>query len=336
MESLEVVVTGCNGYIGSVLSSVLLNKGYSVKGVDIDYYKDCTLYRWYPEIPYLQKDIMDITTEDLKGVDVVMHLAAISNDPMGKLDPRLTQKVNVESAKKFAGTAKKAGVSKFIFSSSCSVYGRQEEGNIVNEKSPEDPLTEYAKSKVEFEKSLLELADDNFIPISLRNATVYGSSPLLRFDLVVNNMTGCAYTTKKIVVNSDGTPWRPLTHVKDVSKAFIAAMNAEKIRVNKQIFNVGSNTENYRVRDIISIIQKRITDCEVEFLNSEPDSRSYKVDFSKISQTLGFTNDWNVEKGVDELVNVFDEVKLDYATFQSDKFYRVKVLKKIIDSRVGK
>ena len=325
---MKVLITGQNGYVGRVLTNLLLENKYDVLGCDINYFPtafDNDLH----EISNVASDIRDITEKDLKKVDVIMHLAGLSNDPLGELNPKLTHEINYLSTVRLAKISKQAGVQKFIFSSSCSTYGKNL--TFANENSDLDPLTEYAKSKVKSESEILALKNEEFCPTILRNATVYGNSPSLRLDLVVNNLTASAFVTGKVKLLSDGTAWRPQLHVEDMSSAFLTVMESSEELIRGQIFNVGNNDENFKIYQIAEEVKKIIPGSEIEFVNkSNKDSRSYKVDFTKINNTLGFKTKWNLEKGIKQLYDFFKKEKLIENDFHDKKFYRLKQLKWLI------
>ena len=327
---MKVLITGQNGYVGRVLTNLLLKNNHNVLGCDINYFPaafDNDLH----EISNIASDIRDITEKDLKKVDVIMHLAGLSNDPLGELNSKLTHEINYLSTVRLAKISKQVGVQKFIFSSSCSTYGKNL--TFANENSDLDPLTEYAKSKVKSESEILGLKDEEFCPTILRNATVYGNSPSLRLDLVVNNLTASAFLTGKVKLLSDGTAWRPQLHVEDMSSAFLTVMESSKELVNGEIFNVGNNDENFTVHQIAEEVERIIPDSEIEFVNkSNKDSRSYKVDFTKINNTLGFKTKWNLEKGIKQLYDFFKKEKLIENDFHDKKFYRLKQLKWLIEN----
>ena len=327
---MKVLITGQNGYVGRVLTNLLLENKYDVLGCDINYFPtafDNDLH----EISNVASDIRDITEKDLKKVDVIMHLAGLSNDPLGELNPKLTHEINYLSTVRLAKISKQAGVQKFIFSSSCSTYGKNL--TFANENSDLDPLTEYAKSKVKSESEILALKDEEFCPTVLRNATVYGNSPSLRLDLVVNNLTASAFLTGKVKLLSDGTAWRPQLHVEDMSSAFLTVMKSSEELVRGEIFNVGNNDENFKIYQIAEEVKKIIPGSKIEFVNkSNKDSRSYKVDFTKINNTLGFKTKWNLEKGIKQLYDFFKKEKLVENDFHDKKFNRLKQLKWLIEN----
>lgn len=292
---MRVFVTGMNGYIGSVLMPMLKDSWYQPVGMDMFYFCDKQKGAW---------DIRDV--EALHGVDAVIHLAALSNDPIGEMNPELTYDINYKATVNLAKLAKEAGVKRFIYSSSCSVYGKADK---AEEDSPVSPITAYAKSKYRSEQCLSELADEDFSPVYLRNATAFGWSPNFRCDLVLNTMTCAAYTQKHINIVGKGTQWRPLCHVKDIARAFILALEAPKTKIHNQVFNVGYG--NYQVRDIAKTVFDAFPGCDLTHTEmSDIDPRSYKVDFHKIRKTLGFAPVWSMQDGIEELKNKFDELQL--------------------------
>ena len=327
---MKVLITGQNGYVGRVLTNLLLENKYDVLGCDINYFPT-TFDNDLHEISNVVSDIRDITEKDLKKVDVIMHLAGLSNDPLGELNSKLTHEINYLSTVRLAKISKQAGVQRFIFSSSCSTYGKNL--TFANENSDLEPLTEYAKSKVKSESEILVLKDEEFCPTVLRNATVYGNSPSLRLDLVVNNLTASAFVTGKVKLLSDGTAWRPQLHVEDMSNAFLTVMESSEELIRGQIFNVGNNDENFKIYQIAEEVKKIIPGSKIEFVNkSNKDSRSYKVDFTKINNTLGFKTKWNLEKGIKQLYDFFKKEKLVENDFHDKKFNRLKQLKWLIEN----
>ena len=327
---MKVLITGHSGYVGRVLTKLLVENNYEVVGCDTNYFPTTFDDNDYPEILNISPDIRDITIENLKEIDVVVHLAGLSNDPLGELNSQLTHEINYLSTIKLAELSKKAGVKKFIFSSSCATYGKT--GATVNEESDLDPLTQYAKSKINSEFKILELADDVFYPTILRNATAYGYSPNLRLDIVVNNLTASAFVTGKVKLLSDGTAWRPLLHVEDMANAFLTVMKAQNELAAGQIFNVGNNNDNFSVREIAEQVQEIVPDSKVEFANqSNKDFRSYKVDFDKIAKVLNFKTKWNLKDGIKQLYDVFIKEKFSESDFHDKKFHRINQLKWLIE-----
>lgn len=327
MAIKKVLVTGSHGYIGSVLMNDLLKINYSPVGVDIGYYLDSFVHS-YNHLPLLQKDIRDISEKDFQNVDAVIHLAALSNDATGEIEKKLTEDINYKATVKLAKLAKKSGVKRFIFSSSCSVYGIAKDG-IVNENSPINPLTQYSINKVKAEEDLLQLADKNFCVIIMRNATVYGASPCFRDDLVVNNLTMHAIHTNQIRIMSDGTPWRPLIDVKDLSNIFITFLKADKKKVNGEIFNVGFDKNNVQVKDIALLIKHFLPHCEVTFTNEHgADARSYQVNFKKLHTVFpALRQQWPLKKSIPHLITFLRTNNVTKNDYLSGRFTRIKTLK---------
>ncbi|MDX1468220.1 MAG: NAD(P)-dependent oxidoreductase [Acidimicrobiia bacterium] len=318
--SSTVLVTGHNGYIGSVLTQVLSNAGHEVLGLDSYLFRDCRFGEDISEIPAKNKDIRDITASDLDGVDVICHLAGISNDPVGDLSPAVTDEVNHVAAVRLAGLARDAGVERFVFSSSCSIYGSSP-GGWVDETSEINPVTPYGWSKIHVEREVSTMASDDFSPVFLRNATAYGVSPRLRADLVVNNMVGYAVTQDRVFMKSDGTPWRPLVHIEDIALAFLAAIEAPREAIHSEVFNVGSTAENYQIRDVARMIEGVIPDAKFEMAESAgPDIRNYRVNCDKIAGMLPYTPKWTVEAGIRELYEAFRREGLSEEQFFGSLF----------------
>lgn len=325
---MRIFLTGNEGYVGRILSNSLLKENYDVIGCDIGYYPQDFIDE-KQRITTIKKDLRDLKRRDLEGCFAVLHLAGLSNDPLGEINSSLTNKINYLETMRLARLSKEAGVERFIFSSSCSAYGANSE--LVNEASPLAPITEYAKSKVKSEYELLKLKDDNFSPVNLRNATVYGISPAMRLDLVVNNLTCSAFTTGIVKLMSDGTAWRPLLHIDDMASAFISVLNAHKDKVSGETFNVGSNDENYSVREIAEAVEDTISGSRIEYDKSKSkDTRSYKVDFSKINNQIGFKTKWNLKDGIKQIYEVIKKKQLTFAEFTDRKYYRVSYIKWLI------
>jgi nucleoside-diphosphate-sugar epimerase len=332
---MKILVTGTDGYIGSQLAGVLLERGHDVVGLDRGYYRDGWLYNdgvnRFP--PCVNKDIRHITEDDLHGFDAVVHLAELSNDPLGQHNPAVTYQINHLGTVNLAAKCIRAGVSRFIYTSSCSVYGAGNGDGYKTEQSEPNPQTAYAKCKVLVERDLSNLASDNFSPTFLRNATAYGPSPRMRFDLVLNNLAGFAWTTKEIRMTSDGTPWRPLVHVLDISHAIACALEAPRQIVHNQIFNVGATSENYQVREIAQIVAGTFPDCRLTFGNSDGDNRSYRVNFDKINSLLpGFKCERNPEMGTRELLELFQQIDMSPETFNFRAYTRLKQLQHLIQT----
>lgn len=334
---MKVFVTGVEGYIGALLAPMLVARGHDVVGLDSGYYRDGWLYsdnKIMHRFPVLvNKDLRKIGEKDIEGFDAVIHLAELSNDPLGQNNPENTYKINHQGSVSLAKLAKKLGVPRFIYTSSCSVYGAGT-GEFLDEQAPTNPQTAYAKCKVSVEHDVGELADGKFSPTFLRNATAYGVSPRMRFDIVLNNLSGLAWTIKKIAMTSDGTPWRPLVHVLDICKAIVCSLEAPREAIHNQIFNVGHNEDNYRVREIAEIVGKTFPGCEVTMGQSGGDNRSYRVSFDKIySQLPGFRCDWNARTGAEQLREVFERITMPGEIFQFRAFTRLKQLEYLIKTR---
>lgn len=327
---MKVFVTGHLGYVGNVLTEMLVQENIEVIGCDIGYYPQEFLDKKSLKITSLNKDIRDITKEDMKDCFAVLHLAALSNDPLGEINSSLTHDINYLSTIKLAKLAKEASVERFIFSSSCSSYGAN--NNTVNEQSSLAPLTAYAKTKVESEKEILKLADNKFTTTILRSATAYGVSSSLRLDLVVNNLTASAFTTGSVKLLSDGTAWRPLVHVRDMSNAFITVLKSPLESIRKEIFNVGTNDDNYTVKEIAKKVEEIVPNSKVEFAKeANKDNRSYRVDFTKIKSQLDYKTKWRLVDGIKEIYNIFKMKKFTNDDFKNKSFYRVQYIMWLID-----
>jgi nucleoside-diphosphate-sugar epimerase len=320
---MKILVTGHHGYIGSVMSGVFTAAGHAVTGLDSYLYDGLDFGAAPAAVPELRKDIRDVEPSDLRGFDAVVHLAALSNDPLGCLDESCTYDINHLGSVHLARAAKAAGVSRFLFASSCSLYGAAGD-EMLDETATFNPITAYGRSKVLVEADVATLADDTFSPTYLRNATAYGVSPRLRADIVVNNLVGVAFTTGKVLIQSDGTPWRPLVHIRDISRAFLAVLEAPRDAVHNQAFNVGSSTENYQIRDVAALVQEVVKGCTVKYMEGGgPDPRCYRVNCDKIGRHLpGFRTEWTVRRGVEELYHAFVSHGLTGAQF--DGYTRLK------------
>jgi nucleoside-diphosphate-sugar epimerase len=310
---------------------MVLAAGHEVVGLDSDLFEDCTFGEEPVAVPEIRKDIRDVTAADLDGIDAVMHLAGLSNDPLGDLDANLTYEINHFASVRLAKLAKDAGIERFIFSSSCSTYGAAGD-NILDETSGFNPVTPYGRSKVLVEQDLQHLADDDFSPTYLRNATAYGVSPRLRFDLVLNNLVAWAYTTGMVYLKSDGTPWRPIVHIADISRAFIAVLHAPREKVHNRAFNVGRNEDNYRIREIAQIVYETVPNSTIQFAdNASPDTRNYRVDSSLIKNTLPeFQPAWDVRKGAQELYEAYKQIGLKLEDFEGPRYKRIDHIRKMI------
>lgn len=330
---MKVCVTGSLGYIGSVLVPFLRQAGHEVRGTDTGFFAS----EDHPAFTEtLRKDVRTIGMDDVKGCDAVVHLAALSNDPMGELDERLTEAINWKASIRLAEVAKAAGVRRFIFSSSCSMYGKTK-ADAATEEDELHPLTAYARSKVMTERDLRPMADERFCPTYLRNGTVYGDSPALRFDLVLNNLVGSALTTGKIVILSDGSPWRPLVHVEDVCRAVLAVLEVPETAIHNQALNVGRLDGNYQVRDVALAVQRVLPSCEITFGSSKPnlDKRDYRVNFRKIASTLpSFQPRWTLEDGAKQIVGRFRDRRLTTEEFNGPTYVRLQRLKQLLSQGI--
>ena len=329
--NMRILVTGHRGYIGTVMVPMLLQAGHEVVGLDSDLYERSTFIDNISVIPEIKKDVRDVEICDLRGFDAIIHLAALSNDPLGDLNPRLTFQINHLASVRLATFAKQARVRRFIFSSSCSNYGAAG-SSIMNEGSSLNPVSPYGISKMLVERDVRALASPEFSPVFMRNGTAYGVSPRHRFDLVLNNLVAWAFTTKRIYIKSDGTPWRPMIHVEDIARAFLFVLEAPKAAIHNETYNVGSNKENYQIRDLAEIVADTVPGAHVEFAaDAGPDSRSYRVDFRKIQRDLpGFRPQWTVKLGAQQLLASYQEVGLALEDFEGTRFKRVAQLKELL------
>ena len=330
---MRVLVTGHNGYVGTVLVPMLLKAGHDVVGLDSNLYQAATFGAddGANAIPAINKDVRDVTRADIDGFDAILHLAGLSNDPLGDLNPELTYEINHQASVRLAEIAKELGVERYIFSSSCSNYGAGVD-DWLNEESAFNPVTPYGRSKVMVEQDVAKLADDKFSPTFLRSSTAYGVSPRLRFDLVINNLTAWAYTTGLVYLKSDGTPWRPVVHIEDMSLAFVAALNAPRDLIHNEAFNVGRPEENYRIRELAEIVAEVVPNSRVEFAEgASPDKRNYRVDSSKIARTLPeFKPQWTARKGAQELYEAYQRVGLQLEEFEGPRYRRIDHIKMLI------
>ncbi|RZS87408.1 nucleoside-diphosphate-sugar epimerase [Motilibacter rhizosphaerae] len=330
---MRILVTGTEGYLGCLLAPELDRRGHDVRGLDTGFFKYGWLYRGTDRsVATIDKDIRHVTVDDLRGFDAVVHMAELSNDPLGDLIGEITYDINHKGTLRLATLAKEAGVERFVFMSSCSVYGVAE--GTVDETSPINPQTAYAVCKGLIERDVTKLADDSFSPTFMRNATAFGASPRMRFDIVLNNLSGLAHTTGQIAMTSDGTPWRPLVHALDIGKAIRCVLEAPREAVHNEVFNVGSNEQNYQVRDIAEKVAAAFPGCTTSFGEPGADNRSYKVNFDKIySQLPGFSCDWDADKGAAQLAEVFARIDLDEATFKGRGHTRLKQLEHLLATK---
>jgi nucleoside-diphosphate-sugar epimerase len=329
---MKVLVTGSQGYIGTILVPMLIQNSHEVIGFDTDYYQRCTFSGEVPDNNFIKKDIRDVQHEDIEGIDAIIHLAGLSNDPLGDYRPELTKDINEKASVRLAMLAKETGIKRFLFASSCSNYGSAG-SNFLNEEASFNPVTPYGFSKVEVEAKLSKMADDNFSPTFLRASTAYGVSPRLRFDLVANNLTAWAFTTGRVYLKSDGTPWRPIVHVEDIALAYIAVLHAPRDVVHNEAFNVGTTTENYQIKEIAEIVQDIVPNCRVDYApDAGPDKRCYRVNCDKIARCLHeFKPQWTARRGIEQLYNEYKKVGLTLDEFEGPKYMRIAHIKSLID-----
>jgi nucleoside-diphosphate-sugar epimerase len=330
---MRVMITGHKGYIGTVMVPMVQAAGHEVLGLDSDLYRNSTYGKGIPEVPEIIKDIRDIEKADLKGVDAIIHLAGLSNDVLGDLNQDLTYDINHHASVRMAAMAKEVGISRLVFASSCSNYGAAGD-QVQDEQGELHPVTAYAISKVRVERDLAQLADDRFSPVIMRNSTAYGASPRIRFDIVLNNLTAWAYTTGHVLLKSDGTPWRPIVHIEDISMAAIAALESPREVVHNQVFNVGINSENYQMRQLAEIVGKTVPNCEIKFAGgAEPDKRNYRVDFTKY--TNAFPNHklhWNATQGARQIYDSYRTIGLGKDDYEGPRYKRIAQLKLLLST----
>jgi nucleoside-diphosphate-sugar epimerase len=334
---MRILVTGSRSYVGTVLLPMLRAEGDEVVGLDSDLFEECTFGEWQDVFPCVRKDIRDVEAHDLEGFDAVVHLAGLSDDSLGALLPELTYEINHHASVRLAELAKSAAVSRFVFASSCSIYG-DAGADLVNEESPVNPVTPYGVSKIRVEQDLANIGDADFSPTFLRIATAYGVSPRLRLDLVLNNLVAWAVTSGRVYIKGDGTPWRPIVHVEDVARGFVAVLHAPRELVHKEAFIAGRIDENYTIREIAEVVRQTVPNCQVEYAQSpSPDRRCCRADFGKIARTLpDFKPRWDARRGAEELYGAYRHMQLKLEDLEGPKYKRIDSIKQLMESgRLG-